>query len=228
MNFVFKLNDYPSVPISGIADRFPVRRVYCVGQNYINHAIEMGVQKNRIQPFFFNKPADALCYGCNRIPYPSATKDFQHEIELVVAIGKKGKKIRELESLEYVFGYAVGLDLTRRDLQIVAKKNRQPWTTAKSFDFSAPCSKIHLASRVGYLDKGEITLTVNDKIRQKGDISDMIWSVNEIISILSFYFELYPGDLIFTGTPEGVGQLKKGDKIIGEVENLDKLILEIF
>jgi len=227
MNYVFELQDIPTVPVVGTVDFFPVHRIYCVGQNYSQHAREMGINADRVSPFFFNKPADSVISGCKEIPFPSATENLQHEIELVVAIGRKGKEIKESEALEYVFGYAVGLDLTRRDLQIEAKKKGLPWTTAKGFDYSAPCSAIHLASKVGYLEKGEITLSVNDEIRQKGNISDMIWSVKEIISFLSHFFELCPGDLIFTGTPEGVGQLYRGDKIEGEVENLEKLMLKI-
>jgi len=227
MSYVFDLQAIPTVPVAGTVDVFPVHRIYCVGQNYAKHAREMGNNADRVSPFFFNKPADSVFSGSMQIPFPSATENLQHEVELVVAIGRKGKEIKESEALEYVFGYAVGLDLTRRDLQIEAKKKGLPWTTAKGFDFSAPCSAIHLASKVGYLEKGEISLSVNDEIRQKGNISDMIWSVEEIISFLSHFFELCQGDLIFTGTPDGVGQLNRGDKIEVEVENLDKLMLKI-
>ena len=228
MSYVFDAQEIPTLPVSGTLDVFPVHRIYCVGQNYAKHAREMGINSDRASPFFFNKPADALFCGGTQIPFPLATENLQHEIELVVAIGKKGTQIQESKALEYVFGYAVGLDLTRRDLQIEAKKKGQPWATAKGFDFSAPCSSIHLVNKVGYLEKGKITLSVNDEIRQKGDISEMIWTVKEIISFLSYFFELCPGDLIFTGTPEGVGQLKRGDKIKGEIENIDKLNLRIF
>ena len=227
MSYVFDLQGITTLPVAGMADVFPVHRIYCVGQNYFQHAREMGINADRVSPFFFNKPADSAFSGSSQMHYPLATKNLQHEVELVVAIGKKGKEIKESEALEYVFGYAVGLDLTRRDLQIEAKKKGLPWTTAKGFDYSAPCSAIHLVSKVGYIEKGSITLSVNNEIRQKGDISDMIWSVKEIISFLSRFFELCPGDLIFTGTPEGVGQLNRGDKIEGEVENLDKLMLKI-
>ena len=227
MSYVFNLKGIPTVPVAGTVDVFPVHRIYCVGQNYTKHALEMGVNTDRVFPFFFNKPADSVFSGSTLIPFPPSTENLQHEVELVVAIGKKGIEIKESEALEYVFGYAVGLDLTRRDLQIEAKKKGLPWTTAKGFDYSAPCSAIHLASKVGYLDNGKITLSVNDEIRQKGDISDMIWSVEELISYLSRFFELCPGDLIFTGTPDGVGKLNRGDQIEGEIENLDKLILKI-
>ena len=227
MSYVFETEGVPTVPIAGIEEFFPVHRIYCVGQNYAKHAREMGINADRVSPFFFNKPADSIFSGSTQIPFPSATENSQHEVELVVAIGRKGNEIKESEALEYIFGYAVGLDLTRRDLQIEAKNKGLPWTTAKGFDHSAPCSSIHLASKVGYIDNGKITLSVNDEIRQKGDISDMIWSVKEIITFLSRFFELCPGDLIFTGTPDGVGKLNRGDKIEGEVENLDKLILKI-
>ena len=227
MNYVFDVPEIPSVNISGTSDLFPVHRIYCVGQNYVKHAREMGINVDRISPFFFSKPSDSVIPLATQVPFPLATENLQHEIELVVAIGKKGIEIQESEALEHVYGYAVGIDLTRRDLQIEAKMKSQPWTTAKGFDKSAPCSSIHLVSKDGYLDKGKITLSVNDEIRQKGDISEMIWSVKEIISFLSSFFELFPGDLIFTGTPRGVGQLKRGDKVEGEIENLEKFIFKI-
>ena len=227
MSYIFAKQETPSVMIEGTKDVFPVHRIYCVGQNYSNHAIEMGVNPEREAPFFFSKPADAICQEGSRLPFPLATENLHHEIELVIAIGKKGENILKGDALKYVFGYAVGLDLTRRDLQSEAKEKGRPWSTAKGFDNSAPCSAIHSVSEVGHFERGKITLSVNGELRQKGDIADMIWSVAEVISSLSCFFELCPGDLIYTGTPAGVGPLKKGDKLTGEVENLAKLNITI-
>ena len=227
MNSVFTAQEIPSVAVAGTNDIFPIHRIYCVGQNYANHAREMGADPERESPFFFSKPADAICQEGSRLPFPIATENLHHEIELVIAIGKKGTNILTADSLEYVFGYAVGLDLTRRDLQSEAKKKGRPWSTAKGFDNSAPCSAVHSVGEVGHFERGKITLSVNGELRQKGDISDMIWSVAELISSLSSFFELCPGDLIYTGTPAGVGPLKKGDKLEGEVENLAKLNITI-
>ena len=227
MNYVFEMREIPAVAVAGTEDSFPVHRIYCVGQNYAKHAREMGANPEREAPFFFSKPADAVCPEGARLPYPLATEDFHHEIELVVAIGKKGTHISASEALDYVFGYAVGFDLTRRDLQGEAKKKGRPWATAKGFDNSAPCSAVHSVGEVGHLERGKITLSVNGELRQQGDISEMICSVPEIISSLSSFFEICPGDLIFTGTPSGVGPLKRGDSLEGEVENLDRLHITI-
>ena len=227
MAYVFTAKETPSVAVAGTTDFFPVHRIYCVGQNYANHAREMGANPEREAPFFFSKPADAVFPEGSRLPFPLATENLHHEIELVVAIGKKGTNILATEALDYVFGYAVGLDLTRRDLQSDAKKKGRPWATAKGFDNSAPCSPVHTVSEVGHLERGSITLSVNGELRQQGDISDMIWSVAEVISSLSGFFELCPGDLVYSGTPAGVGPLKKGDKLEGEVENLAKLNITV-
>jgi fumarylpyruvate hydrolase len=227
MSYVFTAQETPSVAVAGTTDVFPVHRIYCVGQNYANHAREMGANPEREAPFFFSKPADAVCAEGTRLPFPLATENLHHEIELVIAIGKKGTNILTEEALDYVFGYAVGLDLTRRDLQSEAKKKGRPWSTAKGFDNSAPCSVVHSVSEVGHFEHGKITLSINGELRQQGDISDMIWSVAEVVSSLSGFFELCPGDLIYTGTPAGVGPLKKGDKLEGEVENLAKLNITI-
>jgi len=227
MTYVFRPQKSPSVAVAGTADVFPVHRIYCVGQNYASHAREMGANPEREAPFFFSKPADAVCPEGSRLPFPLATENLHHEIELVVAIGKTGTNILATEALDYVFGYAVGLDLTRRDLQSEAKKKGRPWATAKGFDNSAPCSAVHTVSEVGHLKRGSITLSVNGELRQQGDISDMIWSVAEVVSSLSDFFELCPGDLIYTGTPAGVGPLKKGDKLEGGVENLAKLNITV-
>ena len=227
MSYVFPNYKPPVLSVEGTEDAFPVRRIYCVGQNYSEHMYEMGSNPQRDAPFFFSKPADSVFHQNSEISYPPKTNNLHHEIELVVAIGEKGTNISKSEALNHVFGYTVGLDLTRRDLQQDAKKRGRPWTVAKGFDHSAPCSVLHKVDEVGYLDKGSITLSVNGEIRQYGDISEMIWSVPEIISILSGFFELCPGDLIFTGTPSGVGPLKRGDKLEGAVEKLTKLEIKI-
>ncbi|MGY8697974.1 MAG: fumarylacetoacetate hydrolase family protein, partial [bacterium] len=177
MSYVFTAQETPSVAVAGTTDVFPVHRIYCVGQNYANHAREMGANPEREAPFFFSKPADAVCPEGTRLPFPLATDNLHHEIELVIAIGKKGTNILTGDALDYVFGYAVGLDLTRRDLQSEAKKKGRPWATAKGFDNSAPCSAVHSVSEVGHFERGKITLSVNGELRQQGDISDMIWSV---------------------------------------------------
>jgi len=227
MSYVFPNHKATVLSVEGIENVFPVRRIYCVGQNYSEHMYEMGSNPQRDAPFFFSKPADAVSHQNSEIAYPPKTKNLHHEIELVIAIGEKGKNISKSEALNHVFGYTVGLDLTRRDLQQEAKNTGRPWDVAKGFDHSAPCSVLHKVDEVGYLEKGEISLRVNGEIRQQGDISEMIWSAPEILSILSGFFELYPGDLIFTGTPSGVGTLKRGDKLEGKVEKLTNLEIKI-
>ena len=204
-----------------MGQRFPIHRIYCVGRNYAEHVREMGGEV-REPPVFFTKPADAVVANDAVIPYPPRTSNLHHEIELVIAIGRGGSHIEKQRALEHVFGYAVGNDLTRRDLQQAAKQKGQPWDTGKAFDCSAPLAAIRPASR-GHLSKGRIWLTVNGKIRQQSDISEMIWTVPEIIAELSTLFELAPGDLIFTGTPAGVGALEPGDRIEGGIEGLDTL-----
>ena len=227
MKYAFPIRENPNLKIFGTEYFFPLHRIYCVGRNYADHAKEMGSNPEREPPFFFSKPADSVSPNGSQIPYPLATKNLHHEIELVVAIGKNGTRISKLDALNYVFGYGVGLDLTRRDLQGEAKKKGHPWSTAKGFDNSAPCSAVHKAEDVGHINQGTISLHVNGDMKQQGDISDMIWSVPEVISSLSSFFELCPGDLIFTGTPSGVGSLNRGDYIEGEIKNLDKLIISI-
>ena len=227
MNYVFPIHKIPVLSVAGTNNIFPVHRIYCVGQNYSDHMYEMGSNPKRDAPFFFSKPADAASNRNSKISYPTSTKNLHHEIEMVVAIGVKGGKIIKSDAHNHIFGYTVGLDLTRRDLQMEAKKKSRPWSVAKGFDHSAPCSVLHKVDEVGYLEKGRIALKVNGEIRQQGDISEMIWSVPEIISILSEFFELCPGDLIFTGTPSGVGPLKRGDKLEGVVEKLTKLEIKV-
>ncbi|HYD29916.1 MAG TPA: fumarylacetoacetate hydrolase family protein [Azospirillaceae bacterium] len=217
----------PSVPVAGSADTFPVRRIYCVGRNYAAHAREMGADPTREPPFFFAKPADAVVPGGGRVPYPPATSSLHHEVELVVAIGKGGADIPADKALDHVYGYAVGLDLTRRDLQSEAKAAGKPWDMAKGFDQSAPISALHPAAAAGHPAKGTIRLTVNGDKRQEGDLSDQIWSVPEVIATLSRLVTLAPGDLIYTGTPDGVGPVKAGDRLDGSIEGLDTLTVTI-
>jgi fumarylpyruvate hydrolase len=213
----------PAVDVVGTDDRFPVHRIYCVGRNYAKHALEMGMDPEREPPFFFSKPADALVANGTPVPYPPRTSNLHHEIELVVAIGRGGRDIPLGSALAHVYGYAVGNDLTRRDLQFAAREQGRPWDVAKGFDCSAPVSAIRPASDRGHLDGGEIWLEVNGEARQRANLSEMIWSVPEIVAELSTYFELRPGDLIFTGTPEGVGPVQRGDSLVGGIDGLETL-----
>jgi fumarylpyruvate hydrolase len=214
-----------TVPVEG-GDPFPVRRVYCVGRNYAAHAREMGHDPDREEPFFFMKPADAILLA-KTMPYPPMTKDLHHELEMVVAIGKGGTNIPVEKALEHVFGYGVGLDMTRRDVQAEAKKLGRPWDFGKGFDASAPCTGLIPASKSGHISKGRIELKVNGETRQKSDVSMLIWSVPELIFKISQYMRLEPGDLIFSGTPEGVAAVKKGDKLVGHVDGLPELEVTI-
>jgi fumarylpyruvate hydrolase len=220
--FAFPPQPVPAAEISGTAERFPVHRIYCVGRNYADHIREMGGETGREPPVFFTKPADALMPNDAAVPYPPRTSNFHHEIELVIAIGRGGRNISKEKALEHVFGYAVGNDLTRRDLQHAAKQKGLPWDTSKGFDCSAPLGAIRPAAR-GHLSKGRIWLTVNGQLRQESDIAEMIWSVPEMVAELSTLFELKPGDLVFTGTPAGVGALKPGDRVEGGIAGLDTL-----
>ena len=221
-DYAFAPTATPSVEISGSSQRFPIHRIYCVGRNYAEHVKEMGGEVGREPPVFFTKPADAVVANDASIPYPPRTSNLHHEIELVVAIGRGGRDIPKDRALEYVFGYATGNDLTRRDLQAASKQKGQPWDTSKGFDCSAPLAPIRPASQ-GHLSKGRIWLAVNGQLRQESDIGAMIWSVPEVIAELSTLFELKPGDLIFTGTPSGVGALQPGDRIEGGIEGLETL-----
>lgn len=213
----------PSVAIAASSQRFPVHRIYCVGRNYAEHAVEMGSDPAREPPCFFSKPADAVMPPDSRIHYPPATKNFHYEGELVVAIGKPAFCITAEAAAEVVFGYAVGLDMTRRDLQAEAKKIGQPWDMAKGFDQSAPCSAIHPVSQIGHPPKGRLQLRVNGQVRQDADIGSMIWSVPELVARLSGYVRLLPGDLIFTGTPAGIGPVQVGDVVEVTIEGIDSL-----
>lgn len=211
------------VPVKEGGTAFPVRRIYCVGRNYADHALEMGGDPRREPPFFFGKPRDAAVPGGGTLDYPPATSNLHHEVELVVALRRGGSAIPVESALDCVFGYAVGIDLTRRDLQARAKEKGQPWEMAKGFDQSAPVSPIVPASRSGHPGAGAIWLSVNGETRQKGDLSKMIWSVAEIIAHLSTFVALAPGDLIFTGTPAGVGVLVKGDRVRCGIDGLGEL-----
>lgn len=226
MAYAIPLWPQPTVPVAG-GDPFPVRRIYCVGRNYAAHAREMGADPDREPPFFFMKPADAIVADGTAIPYPPKTANLHHEIELVVAIGTGGRDIPVERALDHVYGYGVGLDMTRRDLQNAAKKEGKPWDMGKGFDQSAPCGTLRRAADIGHPDKGSVTLSVNGDLRQKGDLADLIWSVSETISYLSGLVELQPGDLIYTGTPEGVGPVVAGDRLEGAVEGVGSIAVTI-
>ena len=227
MSFVLPPPPIPAVAVKGRTEQFAVHRIYCVGRNYAAHAREMGANPDREPPFFFTKPADAIVPNHARIPYPSRTSNFHHEIELVVAIGKGGRDIAAAQALDHVYGYAVGNDLTRRDLQSDAKDHGRPWDISKGFDRSAVIGAITPAAQSGHLRSGRIWLKVNGQMRQEADLAELIWSVPEVIAELSTLFELQPGDLIYTGTPAGVAALKKGDRIEGGIDGLVELVTTI-
>ncbi len=213
--------------IAGCAERFPVHRIYCVGRNYAAHVREMGKDPERDPPFFFLKPTDSLVPNGGAVPYPPRTRNLHHEIELVVAIGRAAHAVPVHEALDYVFGYAVGNDITRRDLQLEARDKGRPWDTGKAVDHSAALSAVHPVEQVGHVSKGRIWLNVNGQKRQESDLSAMIWSVPEIVAELSTYYRLCPGDLVYTGTPEGVGPMSPGDRVEGGIEGLDRLVTTI-
>jgi fumarylpyruvate hydrolase len=227
MSYIFPPAPVTSVPVVGTDESFPVRRIFCVGRNYAAHAREMGRDPDREPPFFFTKPADALVADKATIPYPSETENFHYEAELVVAIGSGGTSIGLDRALDHVFGYAVGNDLTRRDLQLKAREQGRPWDWGKAFDRSAPIAPIHSVASVGHLTEGSIKLSVNGEVKQDADLSELIWSVPEIISILSHSIELRPGDLIMTGTPAGVGPLVPGDVCVVTIAGLGELTTTI-
>ena len=216
-----------SIPVEGDSRRFPVNRIYCVGRNYADHAREMGHDPDREPPFFFMKPATSIVTDGKDMQYPSLTQDLHHEIEMVVAIGIGGSNIAPADALNHVWGYGVGLDMTRRDLQGEAKKMGRPWDTGKAFDESAPCASLVPVSQCGHLAKGLINLKVNGVIKQEGDLAMMIWNVPDTIAYLSTLFALEPGDLIFSGTPAGVAAVKKGDVLEGYVAGLPILKTKI-
>jgi fumarylpyruvate hydrolase len=224
-DFLFEPHAPVSIPIAR-GGLFAVRRVYCVGRNYAEHIVEMGNDK-REPPFFFGKPADAIVVGGAPMPYPPQTADLHHEIELVVAIGKDGADIPAADALTHVYGYAAGLDMTRRDLQGAAKKAGRPWDMAKGFDHSAPIGTIEPASAIGHPDTGAITLSVNGVERQRGDLADQIWNVSETIAFLSQFVTLRAGDIIMTGTPAGVGAVVRGDVVEGAIAGVGTVSTKI-
>ncbi|MEW6021144.1 MAG: fumarylacetoacetate hydrolase family protein [Pseudomonadota bacterium] len=227
-DYAFTPPALPSLAIFGSSARFPIRRVFCVGRNYAAHAREMGSDPNREPPFFFTKPADAVVPAEGALPYPPATQDLHHEIELVVALRSGGADIPADEALSKVWGYGVGLDLTRRDLQSAAKENGRPWDMAKGFDASAPCSPLRPVSSFGHPSEDAcIRISVNGTVRQEGTLDEMIWPIADIIAHLSRLVTLAPGDLIFTGTPSGVGALQPGDRVHGEIAGVDEFDLEV-
>lgn len=214
-----------SLPVEGGSARFPVRRIYCVGRNYAAHAVEMGHDPDREPPFFFLKPADCIRQPGADFAYPPASSDVHFEIEQVMAIGTGGADIPVAQALDHVWGYGVGLDMTRRDLQGAAKKAGRPWDTGKGFDGSAPMSALRPAAQIGHPAEGSVTLHVNGALRQSGDMAQMIWKPAEIVAYLSGLFTLAPGDLIMTGTPAGVGPIQRGDRMVGEIAGIGKLDL---
>ena len=227
MEYVIEPPETASLAVAGTDMRFPVRRIYCVGRNYAAHAREMGHDPGREPPFFFQKNPDALLESGSRFPYPTASRNVHFEIELVCAIGTGGAGIVASDALKHVWGYAVGIDMTRRDLQGAAKKLGRPWEVGKSFEHSAPCSQVHPVSATGHPDEGRIWLDVNGETRQDGNMNELIWSVPEIIEQLAVLFTLAPGDLIFTGTPAGVGEVSRGDVLTGGVQGVDEIEVEV-
>ena len=230
MQYLFTPPAVVSVPVVGKTEQFPVHRIYCVGRNYEEHAKEMGFT-GREPPFFFLKPADALVFAPNGqtidMPYPSLTKNLHHEIELVVAIGKGGKNISAANAMQHIYGYAVGLDMTRRDLQNEMKKQGRPWCIGKGFDHSAPMGPITPVAQAGDVENAEIYVQVNGQDRQRSHVSKLIWNIAETIEHLSAAWELQPGDLIFTGTPEGVAAVVAGDTMVGAVAGLGEIKVHV-
>jgi fumarylpyruvate hydrolase len=215
-----------ALPVEGSDQLFPVNRIYCIGRNYAAHAVEMGHDPDKEPPFFFMKsPSNLATDGA--FPYPTKTADVHHEVELVVALGRGGTGIAVENALDHVWGYAIGLDMTRRDLQGEAKKLGRPWEVGKSFEKSAPCGPLVPASRIGHPSAGAVTLEVGGAVRQQGDLNQMIWKVPEMISILSEFFELQPGDLIMTGTPSGVGAVSRGEVMVGRIEGVGEITVQV-
>lgn len=226
-DFVFKPPAIASVEVSGESARFPVRRIFCVGRNYAAHAREMGKDPDREPPFFFTKPADAVVDNSATIPYPPETANLHYEIELIVAIGKEGFNIAADAALDHVYGYGVGIDLTRRDLQFEARDKGRPWDWGKAFDQSAPIAPLHRVDRSFHPNSGRIWLAVNGELKQDADLKELIWSVPDIIAILSRSMVLKPGDLVMTGTPAGVGAIVTGDKVTGGIDGLSEIDITI-
>ena len=230
-DYVIPPNPIASVAVAGQAARFPVHRIYCIGRNYAAHAIERGSDPTREPPFFFQKPTDAVQLVPARTtidhPYPSMTRNYHHEVELVAALSKGGRNIPAEAALDHVFGYAVGLDMTRRDLQNQMAGEKKPWEIGKSFDHAAVVSHLHPATATGHFTKGGISLKVNGQVRQSSDLAKMIWSVAEQVARLSTYYELFPGDIIYSGTPENVGPVVPGDVMTGHIDGLYDISVKV-
>ncbi|QRG06531.1 fumarylacetoacetate hydrolase family protein [Xanthobacter dioxanivorans] len=227
VSYVFPPASVPALPVAGSADLFPVHRIYCVGRNFADHAVEMGHDPNKEPPFFFQKNPDTLVPSGATIAYPKMTADLHHEVELVVALKAGGEDIPVERALDLVFGYGVGLDLTRRDLQGEAKKLGRPWEVGKAFEDGAPCSALVPVEKIGHPASGRIFLNINGAPKQQGDLNQMIWKVPEMIATLSTLFRLAPGDLIFAGTPAGVGPIAKGDRLEGGVAGVGEITLTV-
>ncbi len=227
MNSVIAPPTAPTLAVRGTADVYPVHRIYCVGRNYAEHAREMGHDPDREPPFFFQKNPDTLVPNGGQFPYPDKSHDVHHEIEMVAALGTGGKDIPAADALQCVYGYTVGLDMTRRDLQARMKAAGRPWEIGKAFDFSAPCAEIVPAVEIGHPARGAIWLAVNGELRQQGDLEQMIWNVAEIIAHLSGLFTLTAGDLIYTGTPAGVAAVQRGDVLHGGVDGVGELRITV-
>lgn len=227
MRYAVQPPEVMAVPVAGTDALFPVRRIYCVGRNYLEHILEMKESDERDPPFFFQKPRDSIVLDGQAVPYPPATDDFQFEVELVVAIGKAGRALRKEKALDHIFGYAVGFDMTRRDRQRESGKKSLPWEIGKSFDASAPCGQLRPVSEVGHISQGRISVSVNGETKQDSLVEKMIWNVPEIVSNLSHLYDLGVGDLIYTGTPAGVAPVVRGDKLLGKVDRLSDLEITI-
>ena len=226
MDYVISTQPIVSLPVHGTDAKFPVRRVYCIGRNYAGHAIEMGHDPDREDPFFFQKNPNNLDLS-GEFPYPQKSSDVHHEAELFVALKTGGTNIPVNKALDHVFGYGLALDMTRRDLQSIQKKMGRPWEVGKAFEKSAPCGPVHPVSAVGHLDQGHLELKVNDAVRQEADLNQMIWKVPEMISYLSEYYELAPGDVILSGTPSGVAAVEKGDVMVLTIDGLGSLEVKV-
>ena len=228
-NFVFTPPATPALPVIGTAARFPVHRIFCVGRNYHAHALEMGnpVDKATMKPFYFTKSPSALVDSGATVPYPCGTANYHYEMELVVAIGAHGFRLAEADAPRVIFGYAAGLDMTRRDLQLVAREQGRPWDLGKDFEKSAVCTPILPVGDLGVLAGGAITLQVNGETKQSADLSQLIWNIPELLADLSKFYHLEPGDIIYTGTPEGVGPVKPGDRISGHIDGVGDVTLNV-
>jgi fumarylpyruvate hydrolase len=226
MDYVISTQPIVSLPVHGTDAKFPVRRVYCIGRNYAGHAIEMGHDPDREDPFFFQKNPNNLDLS-GEFPYPQKSSDVHHEAELFVALKTGGTNIPVNKALDHVFGYGLALDMTRRDLQSIQKKMGRPWEVGKAFEKSAPCGPVHSVSAVGHLDQGHLELKVNGAVRQEADLNQMIWKVPEMISYLSEYYELAPGDVILSGTPSGVAAVEKGDVMVLTIDGLGSLEVKV-